>query len=75
MPFVIKGTAVIRHISDEYGLCFDCSLSFYDNFLNKNDNHIDSYIKNMFQGINDRYEMNGGISKFKCKELEVFQIF
>ena len=69
---------VICHIfeknAERCGLCFDSSLSFGDNFMNKDNNKICDYIKNMFQGINDKYEMNGGKNKFKCKDIEVFQL-
>ena len=65
---------VISHLSESYGLCFNSSLAFCDNFMNKNDNKFYSYIKSKFNGLIDDYEMNGNEKKFKCKELEVFQL-
>ena len=71
---VIKDKSVICHIREEYGLCFYDSLGFHDYFMNKSDNNILFGIKSMFNGLKDRYEMNGNIQSFKCKELEVFQL-
>ena len=72
---VIKDKEVICHIGEEYGLCFNSSLAFRDNFMNNNkNNNIYSCIQSMFNGFVDKYEMNGGDSKFNCKELEVFKL-
>jgi len=71
---VIKDKNVICNISDKYGLCFGDGLSFFDNFMNQNDNQISLGIQGKFTGIKDKYKMNGGKNKFKCKELEVFQL-
>ena len=71
---VIKDKKVICHINDSSGLCFMNSLSFFDKFLKENNNMISYNIKTMFNGLTDNYEMNGGKNKFKCKELEVFQL-
>ena len=71
---VIKDSKVICHINDSSGLCFYNALSFFDGFLKKNDNMISLNIKTVFNGLIDNYEMNGGKNKFKCKELEVFQL-
>ena len=53
---------------------FFLSLAFFDNFMHVNENVIYSKIKRKFNGINNEYEMNGGRDKFRCKELEVFQL-
>ena len=71
---VIKDKKIICHIGELSGLCFAISLAFNDNFMNKNDNRIHFNIKTMFKGFKDSYEMNGGKDKFKCKDLEVFQL-
>ena len=71
---IIKEKKIICHIGELSGLCFALSLAFNDNFMNKNDNKIHSNIKSMFKGFKDSYEMNGGKDKFKCKDLEVFQL-
>ena len=70
----IKDRKVISHIDESFGLCFNSSLSFRDNFMNENNNNIYSYIKSMFNGLKDDCEMNGNKSRFKCRELEVFQL-
>ena len=71
---VIKDQKVICHINDSSGLCFWNALSFFDGFLHDNINMISYNIKTMFNGLKDNYEMNGGKNKFKCTELEVFQL-
>ena len=40
----------------------------YDNIIYKD------YIKDYFNGLDEPCEMNGGKDRFKCEELEVFQI-
>ena len=70
---VIKDKEIICHIGDNSGLCFDSSLSFYDNFLHKI-SFINTYIINMFNGFKDKFEMNGGKNSFTFTELEVFQL-
>ena len=65
----------ICHINNHCGLCFNCSLGFYDNFMHSYDNIIyKDYIKDYFNGLDEPCEMNGGKDRFKCEELEVFQI-
>ena len=71
----IRDKANICYIGDSYGLCFNNSLGFYDNFMKRNDNKIHQSIKTYFNGLQQEYEMNGGESKFKIKELEVFQLY
>jgi len=71
---VIKDKKVICHIMDDCGLCFCNSLAFYDNFMNNKRSSINFGPEQMFNGFVDKYEMNGGDSKFKCKELEVFKL-
>jgi len=71
---VIKDKEVICHIREEYGLCFDSSLTFRDNFMNNKNNEIFFSIQSMFNGFVDKFEMNGGEREFKCKELEVFKL-
>ena len=64
----------ICHISDASGLCFAQSLGFFDNFMNSNENRIYKLsIKNYFNGMDDACEMNAGVDRFKCKEIEVYQ--
>ena len=70
---VIKDKKIICHISGNFGLCFNRSLIFRDNFMNSKES-IDSYIKNMFNGFEDKYEINGGKESFMFSELEVFQL-
>ena len=71
---VINNQKIICNLINKYGLCFDLSLAFFDNFMHVNENVIYSKIKRKFNGINNEYEMNGGRDKFRCKELEVFQL-
>ena len=71
---VINNQKIICNLINKYGLCFDLSLAFFDNFMHVNENVIYSKIKRKFNGINNEYEMNGGRDKFQCKELEVFQL-
>ena len=70
---VIKDKEIICHIGDRSGLCFDSSLSFYDNFLH-NKSSLNSYMIRMFNGFKDKYEINGGKDSFTFSELEVFQL-
>ena len=69
----IENKKHISHISDICGLCFTGSLCFFDNFMKSYDNCIYETIQEYFKRLDDPYEMNGGKSKFKCKELEVYQ--
>ena len=71
---VIYNEESITYTNEKYGLSFYASLYFKDNFMNINKNFIGYKIKTIFNGIKDRYEMNGGKEEFKCKELEVFQL-
>ena len=71
---VIKEEKIICHLGEESGLCFAHSLSFTDNFMNRNDNRFYFKINKKFKGLKDTYEMNGGKDKFTCKDLEVFQL-
>ena len=71
---VIKDKKVICHIEGVCGLCFYCSLAFYDYFMTKKEQNIKGSIKEWFNGFEDKYEMNGGQNYFKCDELEVFQL-
>lgn len=71
---VFKDKKIICHVEEEYGLCFNNSLAFYDRFMKKKNNEIFIQIKSWFDGLKDNCEMNGNASKFKCKELEVFQL-
>ena len=61
-------------MSKNHGLCFTGSLFFYDNFMSRSNNTIGTTIKDHFNGLNEDYEMNGGIPKFKIDELEVFYL-
>ena len=55
-------------------MCFAQSLGFFDNFMNSNENRIYKLsIKNYFNGMDDACEMNAGVDRFKCKEIEVYQ--
>ena len=64
----------ISHISDVCGLCFTGSLCFFDNFMTSNDNCIYKTILQFFNRLDEPFEMNGGKSNFRCKELEVYQL-
>ena len=64
----------ISHISDVCGLCFTGSLCFFDNFMTSNDNCIYKTIQQFFNRLDEPFEMNGGKSNFRCKELEVYQL-
>ena len=64
----------ISNLSKNHGLCFTGSLFFYDNFMSRSNNTIGTTIKDHFNGLNEDYEMNGGIPKFKIEELEVFYL-
>ena len=69
-----KDKYCINFYNETYGLCFTGSLYFKDNFFNNSNFFVDS-IKKYFNGLEDKYEMNGGEDYFKIKELEVFQLF
>ena len=71
---VIKDREVICHVGDGIGLCFKGSLAFYDNFF-KNNGEIKKDITDYFKGFENPYEMNGGEKEFKCKEIDVIQLF
>ena len=71
---VIKDKKVICHIEGVCGLCFYCSLAFYDYFMTKKEQNIKGSIKEWFNGFEDKYEMNDGQNSFKYNELEVFQL-
>ena len=67
----IENKCHISHISDVCGLCFTGSLCFFDNFMTSNDNCIYKTIQQFFNRLDEPFEMNGGKSNFRCKELEV----
>ena len=69
---VIKDRKVICHIESTMGLCFYGSLVFCNNFMKKS-NSVNGGVT-CFEGFHQYYEMNGGKSSFKVKELEVFQL-
>ena len=69
-----KNKAVICHIPEKYGLCFNTSLAVRNNFMNENNNNIYPDIKKYFKGFKHKFELNGGNDKFTCIELEVFQL-
>ena len=71
---VVENDTALDYNNDYWGLCFFVSLYFKDNFMNLDNNYIGDYIKEYFKGLKDKYEMNGGESIFKIKELEVFQL-
>ena len=72
---VIKNEEAICHIENSYGLCFYASLVFYDNFMNYSDGNIfGNDDMKIFSKPPNKFEMNGGKPKFKCSELEVFQL-
>ena len=70
----IENKCHISHISDVCGLCFTGSLCFFDNFMTSNDNCIYKTILQFFNRLDEPFEMNGGKSNFRCKELEVYQL-
>ena len=70
----IENKSHISHISDVCGLCFTGSLCFFDNFMTSNDNCIYKTIQQFFNRLDEPFEMNGGKSNFRCKELEVYQL-
>ena len=73
---VIWNKPAICNINDSWGLCFNGSLSFHDNFMNNFDGKIFGHDNvEIFSKPRNLYEMNGGVKQFKCLELEVFQIF
>ena len=70
----IENKCHISHITDVCGLCFTGSLCFFDNFMTSNDNCIYKTIQQFFNRLDEPFEMNGGKSNFRCKELEVYQL-
>ena len=70
----IENKRHISHISDICGLCFTGSLCFFDNFMSSYDNCIYKTIQEYFNRLDEPYEMNGGKSNFRCRELEVYQL-
>ena len=71
---VIKNTRPICNIEDNFGLCFYSCLIFYDKFLQNNSSIVCIKNNKYFSGFSNDYEMNGQKSRFKCIELEVFQL-
>ena len=59
--------------SDEYGLSFYCSLTFYNKFLTKENINVGGSISSNFENCS-KYEFNSGKQSCKLSELEVFQI-
>lgn len=59
--------------SIDYGLCFCCSLVFYNKFLTIKNFNVNNRISQNFENcsIND---LNGGVLECKLSELEVFKI-
>ena len=70
----IKGQKVISHAPESAGLCFYGSLAFYDKFMNQNNWNSYSESSKYFNGLDHKYEINGGNYNFKFKEIEVFQL-
>ena len=70
----IKGQKVISHAPESAGLCFYGSLAFYDKFMNQNNWNSSSESSKYFNGLDHKYEINGGNYNFKFKEIEVFQL-
>ena len=58
----------IRYNTDD-GLCFTGSLALY-----YNDGIIISSIKQYFNGIDNKFEMNGGKNRFNIKEAEIYEL-
>ena len=71
----IKDKYSVEIYDETYGLCFTGSLIIHDNFLKNYYNYLGNNIKEHFNDLEDKYEMNGGKDFFKIKELEVFQLF
>ena len=70
-----KNRAIIVYTTNNYGLCFYKCLGFYDNFLNKNNSFVcEEGSEKILDNPPSNKEINGGKKKFKCQELEVFQI-
>ena len=42
--------------------------------MTSNDNCIYKTIQQFFNRLDEPFEMNGGKSNFRCKELEVYQL-
>ena len=72
----IKNKKIIVYtLNNYYGLCFYKCLGFYDNFLNKSDSFVcEEGSEKILENPPSNKEINGGKKKFKCQELEVFQI-
>ena len=70
----IKGKNKICWInSDEFGLSFYSSLTFYNNFLTEKKANVLNDVSNNFKNCNKKY-FNSGIESCKFSELEVFHI-
>ena len=70
----IKNMQHICHINDTCGLCFNGSMSFFNNFMKEKVNLLfKESIRDYFNNLDEPCEMNGGKDKFRCLELEVFQ--
>ena len=70
-----KNRKIIVYANNNYGLCFFKCLGFYDNFLTKNNSFVcEEGSEKILENPPSNKEINGGKKKFKCQELEVFQI-
>ena len=70
-----KGNNKICWVSGaEYGLCFYAPLTFYNNFMTKENINLGNETKSNFINCNIN-EFNSGLVKCKFSELEVFAIY
>ena len=71
----IENKKVISHLKIEKGLCFNATITIYDNFMHNSDSWIcKGDYKRYFKDLSNNFEINGGEPHFKCLDLEVFQL-
>ena len=71
----IENKKVISHLKIEKGLCFNATITIYDNFMHNSDSWIcKGDYKRYFKDLSNNFEISGGEPHFKCLDLEVFQL-
>ena len=74
---VKENKKAICHLTKDKGkgLCFNATITIYDNFMHNNNSWVCKGDYNLyFKDLSNHFEINGGEPHFKCVEFEVFQL-
>ena len=74
---VKENKKAICHLAKDKGkgLCFNATITIYDNFMHNNNSWVCKGDYNLyFKDLSNHFEINGGEPHFKCVEFEVFQL-